>query len=142
MFTFVVAKDENPLMPTSNIKKVRHLLKENRAEIFCYDPFAIRLLYDIPENEDGSSVTQPVELCEDTGDHHVGLSIKSEKHEYVSAQYDHLTDEAKRHENCRREHRRPRRHRKRYRKPRFDNRKKENAKRGQVACPICKEQRA
>ena len=56
----------------------------------------------------------------------------------MSAQYDHLTDEAKRHENCCREHRRPRRNRKRYRKPRFDNRKRKTQNEDKWLAPSVK----
>ncbi len=49
--------------------------------------------------------------------------MKSESHEYVSAQYDTLQDEKEHHDDCRKM-RRARRNRLRYRKPRFDNRKR------------------
>ena len=46
-------------------------------------------------------------------------------HEFVHAQYDMLSDETERHNDCRK-CRRTRRNRLRYRKPRFDNRSKKN----------------
>jgi len=118
MVVFVVSIDGKPLMPTFNIKKVRKLLKSGCARICCHHPFTVQLLY---ETESG---TQPVEMTEDTGYEHVGISIKSEKHEYVHAEYTLLKDEKQRHDAQRREHRRPRRSRKRHRAPRFSNRAK------------------
>ena len=114
---FVVAKDGTPLMPCQNPKKVRKLLKEKRVRIFRHDPFTIQLLY---ESEMG---TQPVEICEDTGYLSVGLSIKSEKHEFVREELTLLRDE-KQHHMAQGMYRRQRRSRKRFRKPRFDNRRK------------------
>ena len=124
MLTYVLAADGSPLMPTYNIRKVRHMLKDGRAVITGHEPgFTIRLTYDLPEQ--GTPGLQPVEICEDTGDHHIGVSVKSQKHEFVHAQFDLLTDEKRRHDDCR-QNRRNRRCRKRYRKPRFDNRRKKD----------------
>ena len=113
---FVIALDGMKLMPT-NRAKARKLLKKGKAIIYKHSPFAIQLTYESEKN------VQPIEFCEDTGSVSIGVSIKSEKHEYVHAQYDHLRDETERH-NDQRMYRRTRRNRKRYRKPRFDNRKK------------------
>lgn len=115
MFTFVVSEDGTALMPTSNVKKVRKLLRSGRAEIYKYRPFTIRLLYKSTTN------TQPVELTEDTGQKHIGVSIKSAKHEYVHSEFRPLSNEPEHHNDCR-EYRRTRRNHKRYRKARFDNR--------------------
>ena len=112
--TFTVDKYGRPGMPTFNIKKIRKLLKSGKAQIICHHPFTVKLLY--AEKLD----TQPVEICLDTGDKHIGVSVKSEKHEFVHAQYDPLPDEKERHDD-RRRYRRTRRNRLRYRKPRFDN---------------------
>ena len=91
-------------------------MKSGRAAIKCYRPiFTIRLT----SRKEGE--TQPIEYACDTGYQHVGVSIKSEKHEFVHAQYDMLSNETERH-NDRRKYRRTRRNRKWYRKPRFDNR--------------------
>lgn len=122
MLTFVLDKEGRPLMPTYNIRKVRKKLKAGKVRIAGHDPFTVQLLYDLPKQQ--APRTQPVELCLDTGKEHIGLSVKSEKHEYVSARYDNLPDEKKRHDACR-SYRRTRRNRKRYRRPRSDNRKKE-----------------
>lgn len=122
MLTYVLAADGSPLMPTYNIRKVRHMISDGRAVIAGHKPgFTIQLTYDLPEQEEAH--TQDIEICEDTGDHHIGVSLKSEAHEYVHAQYDLLLDEKQRHDDCRR-YRRTRRNRLRYRKARFDNRNK------------------
>ena len=118
MPAFTVDKYGRPGMPTFNVKKIRKLLKSGKAEVFCYRPFTVKLLYA------DSLDTQPVELCIDAGDRHIGISVKSEKHEFVHAQYNPLPDEKERHDS-RRQYRRARRSRKRYRRPRFDNRKKD-----------------
>ena len=111
----VISKTGIRLMPTSSYK-ARKLLKSGRAEIHKYRPFTIRLL----DREDGA--VQPVEFKMDTGYQHIGVSIYSRSHEYVSEQRDLLSDETERH-NDHRKYRRTRRNRLRYRKPRFNNRK-------------------
>ncbi len=118
----VLSKTGIRLMPTTNYK-ARKLLKSRRAVIYQYRPFTIRLL-----NRENGDV-QPVEFKEDTGYEHIGVSICSKKHEYVSEQRDLLTNEPERHNDCRK-YRRNRRNRLRYRKPRFDNRKGMIAKEG------------
>lgn len=113
----VLSKTGIRLMPTTNAK-ARILLKKKRAVIYQYDPiFTIQLL----DREDGG--TQDIEYACDTGYIHVGISVKSQKHEYASEQRDLLLNEAEKHDD-RRKYRRQRRSRLRYRKPRFDNRKK------------------
>ena len=115
--TFVISKNGEKLMPTSNVKKVRKLLRSGRAEIYKHFPFTIKLLYDTTNGK------QDIELTEDTGYQTIGVSVKSEKHEYFSGEFELLKNEKKRHDEQRREHRRPRRNHKRYRAPRFNNRK-------------------
>ena len=110
----VVGNSGIRLMPTTEAR-ARKLLGSGRAVICQYRPFTIQLL----DRETGT--TQPVEYKSDTGYEHVGVSICSKKHEYVSAQYDLLPDETERHNSCRK-YRRARRNRKRYRTPRFNNR--------------------
>ena len=117
MTVYTVDRNGHPGMPTFNIKKIRHMLRDGRAVIYRHHPFTVMLLHR--EN----MAVQDVELTEDAGYEHIGLSVKSEKHEYTHAQYDLLKDEKQRHDD-RRKYRRTRRNRKRYRKPRFDNRKK------------------
>ena len=118
---FVVNKDGNQLMPTFNRKKVRHMLKDGRARIFRYRPFTIQLTYKTTNG------TQDIEYCTDTGYVHVGISMKSEKHECMHMQADMLEDE-KQHHDDRRKNKRTRRNHLRYRKPRFNNRRKTKQK--------------
>ena len=113
----VLSNSGERLMPTIRLGKVRRLLKDGKAKIVKHHPFTIQLLYDSKTN------TQPIEICEDVGYNYIGISVKSESHEYVSAQYDTLQDEKEHHDDCRK-YRRTRRNRLRYRKPRFDNRKR------------------
>ena len=103
-------------MPTTEYK-ARKLLKKEKAVIEKYDPFTIRLT----EREDGE--VQDIEYKCDTGYQHIGISICSEKKEYVNEQRDLLTDEVEKH-NDRLKYRRTRRNHLRYRKSRFHNRKK------------------
>lgn len=112
----VISNSGIPLMPTSEYK-ARRLLKSGRAEIYKYRPFTIRLL----DREDGA--TQKIEYSSDTGYQTAGVSIKSEKHEFVHAEFAMLKGETERH-NDRRKYRRTRRNRLRYRKAKFDNRYK------------------
>ena len=112
----VLSNTDVALMPTSSCR-ARILLRSKRAEIVGYHPFTIRLL----DRETGN--TQPIEYKSDTGSVYVGVSICSEKHEYISEERILLDDEKKKHDNCR-TLRRTRRNRLRYRKPRFDNREK------------------
>ena len=126
MSVAVISKTGIRLMPT-NEYRARRLLKAGKAVIERYRPiFTIRLT----EREDGD--TQPIEYASDTGYQHVGVSIKSEKHEFVHAQYDMLSDETERHNDCRK-YRRTRRNCKRYRKPRFRNRKPKMSKGEELA---------
>lgn len=111
----VIAKSGTRLMPTSRVK-ARKLLKAGKAVIVSYMPFAVQLTYKSEHN------TQPVEICVDTGSEHIGVSVKSEKHEYFHVQLDNLKDEKIRHE-ARKMYRRMRRNRLRYREARFNNRR-------------------
>ena len=116
MNVFVIADDGTKLMPTNSVK-ARKLLKNNKAIIYKYHPFTIKLLY--PTTHD----IQDIELTVDAGYLHIGMSVKSEKHEYASRQYDLLLDEVEKH-NDQRKYRRTRRNRLRYRKARWNNRHK------------------
>ena len=88
----VLSNSGERLMPTFRLGKVRRLLKDGKAKIVKHHPFPIQLLYDSKTN------TQPIEICEDVGYNYVGISVKSESHEYVSAQYDTLQDEKEHHD--------------------------------------------
>lgn len=113
---FVLSDTNKKLMPTSSYR-ARKLLKAGKATIYKYHPFTIKLT----QRSDGD--TQPIEYCCDTGYQHVGISIKSEKNEFVNEQGDLLADETERHNDCRK-YRRNRRNRKtRHRKARWQNRK-------------------
>lgn len=117
MSVAVISRTGIKLMPTSEYR-ARRLLKSGKAVKHSYNPFTIQLM----QRENGD--VQPVEICVDTGYIHIGMSVKSEKHEYLSLQTDTLTDEKERHE-AQKSYRRTRRNRKRYRAPRFDNRRRD-----------------
>lgn len=82
----VLSNTDVALMPTSSCR-ARILLRSKRAEIVGYHPFTIRLL----DRETGN--TQPIEYKSDTGSVYVGVSICSEKHEYISEERILLDDE-------------------------------------------------
>lgn len=91
MSVAVMSKAGIRLMPTSEYR-ARKLLRSKKATIYRHDPFTIQLT----ERETGD--VQPVELCMDTGYLHIGMSVKSEKHEHLSIQIDTLTDEKQKHD--------------------------------------------
>lgn len=111
----VISSSGMKLMPT-NEYKARKLLKKGKAVIYKYKPFTIQLT----EREVGD--VQPIEYCCDTGYQHIGISIKSQTHEYVNEERILLKDETERH-NDQRKYRRTRRNRLRYRKARWQNRR-------------------
>ena len=86
MSVAVISSTGKVLMPTSEYR-ARKLLKSGKAVKHSYNPFTIQFT----QREDGD--VQPVEICVDTGYIHIGMSVKSEKHEYLSLQTDTLTDE-------------------------------------------------
>ena len=100
-------------MPTVRYRHIRHLLKDGKAKICSRHPFTIQLTYDSEEE------IQPMEIGMDAGYQHVGVSVKSAKREYFSAQFDLLKDEKQHHDDCRK-YRRSRRNRLRHRPCRFD----------------------
>lgn len=112
---FVLSSTKKKLMPT-NEYRARKLLKSGKATIYKHRPFTIILT----GRNDGD--TQPIEYCCDTGYQHIGISIKSQKHEYVNEERILLKDEVE-HHNDQRKYRRTRRNKLRYRKPRWTNRK-------------------
>lgn len=119
---FVISSTGMRLMPTKEYK-ARKLLKKGKAVIYCYRPFTIKLT----KRTAGS--TQPIEYKCDTGYQNIGVSVCSEKHEFVHNEYKLLSDETERHNDCRK-HRRARRNRLRYRKASWNNRKGIAAKDG------------
>jgi len=117
MAVYVIGKHGEKLAPCTRPGRVRHLLKEGKAIIFKHHPFTIQLMYDTSE------CTLNLEIGVDSRYGHVGISVKSERKEYVSAEYELLKDEKQRHDD-QRKYRRTRRNRLRYRKARWQNRKK------------------
>ena len=105
-----------PLMPTDRHGKVRHLLKDGRAEVVKCCPFTIRLLYD------STHYTQDIVLGVDAGSKHIGLSGTTETKELYASDVE-LRNDIVDLISTRRQNRRFRRNRKtRYRKARFLNR--------------------
>ena len=122
MSVYVLNKNGKPLMPTERYGKVRRMLQSGQAEVIKRCPFTIRLLYETATN-----VTQPVEVGDDAGSKHNGVSAVAvypggrEKEVYAS-EVQMRTDIVKL-LSTRRESRHTRRNRKtRYREPRFNNR--------------------
>lgn len=74
---FVISNAGIKLMPTSEYK-ARKLLKHGKAVIHKYKPFTIQL------TKRNTGDIQPIEYCCDTGYQHIGISIKSQKYEYVN----------------------------------------------------------
>ena len=119
----VLDQQGKPLMPTTRLGKVYHLLKTKKAHIVSYEPFTIQLDY-----EPDTQVIQPMTLGVDSGAIHSGYSVANEHREYYSAEVIARNDISNRLSD-RRMYRQTRRSRKtRYRKPRFNNRK--NKKKG------------
>ena len=113
---YVLNIDGQPLMPTDRHGKVRHLLKDGRAEVVKRCPFTIRLLYD------STHYTQDIILGVDAGSKHIGLSATTETKELYASDVE-LRNDIVDLISTRRQNRRSRRNRKiRYRKARFQNR--------------------
>lgn len=113
---YVLNFDGQPLMPTDKHGKVRHLLKDGRAEVVKRCPFTIRLLYD------STHYTQDIVLGVDAGSKHIGLSATTETKELYASDVE-LRNDIVDLISTRRQNRRSRRNRKiRYRKARFQNR--------------------
>ena len=118
---YVIAKNGQPLMPTKRYGKVRRLLKAHKAKVVHKCPFTIQLTYESTTHK------QPVEVGDDTGSRHNGLSAvillpdgrKIEVYVSEVLMRTDITDLL----STRREFRRARRNRTtRYRAPRFNNR--------------------
>ena len=117
MRVFVKNQRNEPLMPCSN-KKARQLLKDNKAEIFLYNPFTIRLLYATGETN------QEVNIGVDTGAKYIGIAITSQDKVLTKGEIE-LRQDISDNITSRSMLRRGRRARKlRYRKARFLNRKR------------------
>ena len=46
-YVYVQDIDGIPLMPTKRFRKVRLLLKKGEAKVVSYDPFTIKMLYNV-----------------------------------------------------------------------------------------------
>lgn len=113
---YVLDKFGNPLMPTSDHRKVRLMLKAGAATVAKRTPFTIQL------TRKTTGFVQPVILGVDAGSKTIGLSASTEKKELFAAEVMPRNDVVN-NLSTRREFRRARRNRKtRYRKPRFNNR--------------------
>ena len=75
--TYVVDRKGNPLMPTKNSCKVRHLLEKGKAVAICNEPFTIRLKYDVP------GYIQKVYEGIDTGRENIGDACSLENGENI-----------------------------------------------------------
>jgi 5-methylcytosine-specific restriction endonuclease McrA len=128
---FVVGKSGKPLVPTKRYGRVRHLLKEGKAKIVCYEPFTVQLTYDTKE-------IVPIEMTLGIlpGSSHASLAVETHDNgsdsrcEIVYAKEILMRKDISSQLNRRRNARRNRRSKKRYRQPRFDNRPKS-------VCSIC-----
>ena len=113
---YVLNKLGQPLMPTSNYRKVRLLLKENKAIVVKRTPFTIRLTVRT------KTYKQPIILGVDAGSKTIGLSASTQKEEFFAANVKPRNDVVEL-LSTRKEFRRARRNRTtRYRAPRFNNR--------------------
>ena len=111
-----------PLMPTSDYRKVRLLLKENKAIVVKRTPFTIRLTIRT------KNYKQPIVLGIDAGSKTIGCSAATENKELFAAEIKPRNDVVDL-ISTRREFRRSRRNRTtRYRTPRFNNRIKSKHK--------------
>jgi len=121
MVVFVVDKEGKPLMPTKRFGKVRRLLKEGKARVFCRHPFTIQLLYET------KCYTQPVKLGIDTGTT-IGFALvvnNGSVGKVIEKGEIRLRKDISKLLLQRREYRQSRRYRKTpYRKPRFLNRRR------------------
>lgn len=102
-------------MPDADSKVSAHPPSPQRWE--SQDLFQASVHY--PADHDSEEEIQPMEIGMDAGYQHVGVSVKSAKREYFSAQFDLLKDEKQHHDDCRK-YRRSRRNRLRHRPCRFD----------------------
>lgn len=119
---YVLSKNGKPLMPTTNNRKVRLLLKANQAKVVTRTPFTIQLLHTT------HCYVQPITLGIDAGSKTIGVSATTEKAELFSAEVV-LRNDISKNLTAKATFRRGRRNRKtRYRKARFLNRVKSKNK--------------
>lgn len=65
---YILNKDGNPLMPTHRYRHIRKLIKERKAVIVSGKPFAVKLLYETPDE------TQDIILGIDPGRTNIGVT--------------------------------------------------------------------
>lgn len=115
MAVFVIGLTEKRLMPTTE-RKARILLKQKKAEVFCKNPFTIKLLYQT------GGTTQHVTLGVDTGSQHLGFAVAGDNGNIIHEQEVSLRRSMEKRKllvKCK-ESRRGRRYRKvRYRHPKW-----------------------
>ncbi len=113
---YVLNKEGRPIMPTSDHRKVRLMLKNDQAKVVKRDPFTIQMANRT------HNYTQAVTLGVDAGSKHVGLCASTEKQVLYQEELLPRNDVVK-HLSDRRQYRRSRRSKKaRYRQAGFDNR--------------------
>lgn len=114
---YVINKNGNPLMPTSNVK-ARILLKQKKAKCIKRTPFTIKLLYET------TNFTQSLTLGIDTGSSIIGSAVTDIKNNVVYLSEIQVRNDITDKMTQRSMYRKNRRNKKtRYRKPRFLNRK-------------------
>ena len=115
---YVISKNGTPIMPTTDHRKVRLLLKNGKARVVRRDPFTVQVLSTT------HTYIQDVTLGVDAGSKHVGMSATTTKQELLVGELQPRNDVVDL-MSTRREARGARRNRTTpYRKPRFNNRVK------------------
>lgn len=121
--TYVLDINGEPLMLMSSYKRVRKLLKNNKAKVVRREPFTIKLLY-----EPKTKIIQPLGLGVDTGSDTFGTAVVGNEKTYYASEVQVRNDITPTLES-RSKSRRNRRSRKtRYRPVRFDNKKNSKKK--------------
>lgn len=118
MLVYIVNKNLKPLMPCKP-KKARELLETNKAEVYLYKPFTIKLKHG------SSGYKNEVVLGVDTGSENIGFAAASQNRVLFQAEFKTKTRLIRDKMEKRSSYRRTRRGKKtRYREKRFDNRKR------------------
>lgn len=115
---YVLNNHGTPLMPTTRLGKVRHLLKSGRAVIISHCPFTIQLTYE------SKNFTKEIALGVDAGSTYIGLSATTKSQVLFEATIELRKDiMAKLNERKELRHTRRLKHL-RHRQPRYLNRKR------------------
>ena len=121
---YVLDINGEPLMPMSSYKRVRKMLKNNKAKVVRREPFTIKLLY-APKTK----ITQKITLAEDPGSGTIGYAAVSEDNKVLYASEVQVRNDITKKMTNRSKNRRDRRIRKlRYRSTRYNNRKNSKKK--------------